>query len=126
LLVDLICGRGNRLHQQNGFRLGFLSQGLNRDRRTMLTDVSDNGRNEEIDASVRDGRPTFLPNLRLSSTTDVLPTLAVRRNDLDAAADRFAGWAPALAILFPELESSAGVIESPLVPLPSASSFFEA
>jgi D-serine dehydratase len=92
----------------------------------MLTDVSDNGRNEEIDAAVRDGRPTFLPNLRLSTTTDVLPTLAVRRNDLDAAADRLAGWAPALAILFPELESSAGVIESPLVPLPFASSFFEA
>lgn len=75
-----------------------------------------------IVAAVRAGRPTFLSNRRLSHAADVLSTLAVRRSDLDGAADRLARWAPALTILFPELNASAGIIESPLVPIPSVSS----
>lgn len=87
--------------------------------------ISNSGRNEEAGAAMRGGRPTFLHNSRLSRATDVLPALVVGRSELDQAADRLARWAPALAILFPELASSGGIIESPLVPLASASSLLE-
>jgi D-serine dehydratase len=76
---------------------------------------------EVVDA-LRRGRPVFLSNSRLTPIADVLPSLAVERRDMDAVADRLTRWAPALAELFPELRSSAGIIESPLISLPSASS----
>lgn len=74
-----------------------------------------------IDA-LRAGRPTFLRNARRAPAADVLPGLPVTRKDLDGAADRLARWAPALAELFPELRASAGIIESPLLPLAAAAS----
>ncbi|CAM5187425.1 D-serine dehydratase [Castellaniella defragrans] len=73
-------------------------------------------------AAVRGGQPTFWPNPLLSRAADVLAALPVRRSELDAAEDRLARWAPALAIWFPELKASAGLIESPLIPVLSASS----
>ncbi len=85
-------------------------------------DVSDKRRKDAVDAAVREGRPAFMASPRLAGVDGVLSTLPVQRGDLDAARDRLARWAPALAILFPGLHASAGIIESPLVPVPSVAS----
>jgi D-serine dehydratase len=66
-----------------------------------------------------DKTPIYLRNSRLGSASEVLPHLGISRADLDAAARRLRRWAPSLAILFPELRDSHGMIESRLIPLPA-------
>jgi D-serine dehydratase len=67
-----------------------------------------------------DKTPIFLRNSRLAPASDVLPHLSIGRADPDTAARRLRRWGPSLAILFPELRDSHGMIESRLIPLPAA------
>ena len=67
-----------------------------------------------------DKTPMFLRNSRVRSASEVLPHLTISRADLDSAARRLRRWGPSLAILFPELRDSHGMIESRLVPFPAA------
>lgn len=70
-----------------------------------------------IPAAVRAGEATVWVNPQRRAAGDVLPSLPLQWSDVAQAVERWQRFSPLLAILFPELEASAGQIESPLLPL---------
>lgn len=85
-----------------------------------------NPQDNEIAVALRSRRPLLWLNPQLSSTREVLDDLArghsIDMSDIVAAECMLRRWSSALIQLFPELESSNGVIESPLIDLTDASS----
>lgn len=72
--------------------------------------------------AVRQRQPVLLA--QHDRAADGLPgrawgTQPIGRADMQAAADRFRRFRPVLQALFPELQASGGVIESPLLPAPA-------
>lgn len=80
----------------------------------MRTPDTQDGASAVLD-DVRHGREVFWRNPRRRPAAEVLPQLAVGRADLDAAAARFARWAPLLAAHVAELAPTGGAITSPLL-----------
>lgn len=66
---------------------------------------------------LRNSEPFLWINPEQPEATDVLEALPLQYEDILAAADRLARFAPLLAELFPELAASRGVIESELLPI---------
>ena len=60
---------------------------------------------------------------RAASASEVMESLSVNLADIKEAADRLARSAALMQTLFPELEASQGIIESPLLPLRAIKSF---
>lgn len=79
-----------------------------------------------LEAGLRAGTPVFFANPGRAPIDAVAGSLPVTRADIEAARDRLARFAPLLADLFPELESSGGIIESPLLPTPVLARRFQA
>lgn len=72
-------------------------------------------------ASLRRAEPCLWPNPQRQPTQAAEQAVAgssISLDDTKAAAARFARFAPLLERVFPELQASAGVIESPLLPAP--------
>lgn len=62
-------------------------------------------------------------NPELRAEGDGYPTYTVTPAMVDKAAERLERYAPLLAYLFPELEASKGIVESPLVPVQAFSDY---
>jgi D-serine dehydratase len=74
---------------------------------------------DDVLAGLKKGAPLFWTNPEQLPVGSVLPGLPLQYEDILAAADRLARFAPLLADLFPELEASRGVIESDLRTIPA-------
>lgn len=70
---------------------------------------------DEVIACLRDRRPYLWANPSRKPVTQCEAALPLTRQDLAEAAGRWRRVAPLLAQLFPELETSGGIIESPLL-----------
>lgn len=73
---------------------------------------------EGVLARLKIGEPLLWTNPEQLPADSVLPGLSLQYEDIQAAADRLARFAPLLTDLFPELEASRGVIESDLRTIP--------
>lgn len=70
-----------------------------------------------IPVAVRAGEPTVWINPRLRPAAGALASLPLQWADVAQAVERWRRFSPLLALLFPELATAAGCIESPLLPL---------
>jgi len=76
------------------------------------------GMDAALEAGLRAGQPVFFVNPDRASIDAAAGGLTVTLADIEAARERLERFAPLLAELFPELEPTGGIVESPLLPAP--------
>jgi len=84
----------------------------------MAENCGSTGLNGALEEALRAARPTFWANPGRLPLTSAEPQISRCRAEIDAAEQRLLRMAPLLAIVFPELVGSSGIIESPLLPVP--------